>query len=62
MLQKLTIELNNDELAEFKEVLNQLTREQSSVEIKLNGYRRSIARMILKEIEREEDFRKRDLW
>lgn len=61
MLTRLTVEVDRTELIELKSVLEKLTSNEPSVEIKLNSYLRGICRQILKEIDRWEDF-KRENW
>ncbi|MBN2601331.1 MAG: hypothetical protein JXR87_05015 [Candidatus Marinimicrobia bacterium] len=61
MLTRLSIEVDRDELLEFKEVLQKLSSSQPSVEIKLNSVIRGICRLIIKDIDRWETF-KGDKW
>ncbi len=61
MLTRLSIEVDRSELLEFKEVIQKLTSNQPSVEIKLNSAVRSICRLILKDIDKWETF-KSDRW
>ncbi len=61
MLTRLNIEVDRDELLEFKEVLQKLSLSQPSVEIKLNSVIRGICRLIIKDIDRWETF-KGDKW
>lgn len=61
MLTRLSIEVDRDELKEFREVVAKLTSAKPVVEIKLNPYIRSICRQIVKDIDHWEDF-KRDRW
>lgn len=58
MLTRLSIEVDRDELEELRYVLEKLTKDVESVEIKLNPRIRSISRLIIKEIDRWEDFKK----
>ncbi|PIS29142.1 MAG: hypothetical protein COT43_04575 [Candidatus Marinimicrobia bacterium CG08_land_8_20_14_0_20_45_22] len=58
MLTRLSIEVDRSELAEFREVMDKLTQNKPTVEIKVNPYLRSICRQILKEIDRWEEFKK----
>ena len=55
MLTRMTIELERSELLEFRQVLQQLTSNQPSVEIKLNSVIRGVCRQIIREIDRWED-------
>ena len=57
MLTRLSIEVDRSELLEFKEVIQKLTSNQPSVEIKLNSAIRSICRLILKDIDKWETFK-----
>ena len=57
MLTRLSIEVDRGELLEFKEVIQKLTSNQPSVEIKLNFAVRSICRLILKDIDKWETFK-----
>jgi len=57
MLTRLSIEVDRSELLEFKEVMQKMTSNQTSVEIKLNSAVRSICRLILKDIDRWETFK-----
>ncbi|MCK4639922.1 MAG: hypothetical protein KAU06_01165 [Candidatus Marinimicrobia bacterium] len=57
MLTRLSIEVDRSELLEFKEVIQKLTSNQPSVEIKLNSAVRSICRLILKDIDKWETFK-----
>jgi len=61
MLTRLSIEVDRSELIEFKEVLEKLTSNQPSVEIKLNSTIRGICRLIIKDIDKWENF-KSDRW
>lgn len=61
MLTRLSIEVDRSELQEFREVIEELTRNQPTVEIKLNPYLRSICRQILKEIDHWEEFKKEQI-
>ncbi|MBU0710974.1 hypothetical protein KJ762_05575 [bacterium] len=61
MLTRLSIEVDRDELLEFKEVMQKLSSSQPSVEIKLNSAIRGICRLIIKDIDRWETF-KGDKW
>ncbi|MBL7067711.1 MAG: hypothetical protein ISS29_07670 [Candidatus Marinimicrobia bacterium] len=61
MLTRLSIEVDRSELLEFKEVMQKMTSNQPSVEIKLNSAVRSICRLILKDIDKWETF-KSDRW
>jgi len=61
MLTRLSIEVDRDELLEFKEVLAKLSSNQPSVEIKLNSTIRGICRLIIKDIDKWETF-KNDKW
>ncbi|MCD6205915.1 MAG: hypothetical protein J7L22_09650 [Candidatus Marinimicrobia bacterium] len=61
MLTRLSIEVDRNELIEFKEVLEKLTSNQPSVEIKLNSTIRGICRLIIKDIDKWENF-KSDRW
>ncbi len=58
MLTRLSIEVDRGELLEFKEVMQKLTSNQPSIEIKLNPAVRSICRLILKDIDKWETFKK----
>ncbi|MBO8131969.1 MAG: hypothetical protein H0Z29_10745 [Candidatus Marinimicrobia bacterium] len=61
MLTRLSIEMDKEELEEFRYVLEKLTKDTDVVEIKLNPRVRSVCRMIIREIDRWEDF-KREKW
>ena len=61
MLTRLSIEVDRSELIELKEVLEKLTSNQPSVEIKLNSTIRGICRLIIKDIDKWENF-KSDRW
>lgn len=61
MLTRLSIEVDKTELDEFRRVLEKLTEDKPVVEVKLNSTIRSVSRMILKDIEKWEDFKK-DRW
>ncbi|MBU4445333.1 MAG: hypothetical protein L6422_04640 [Candidatus Marinimicrobia bacterium] len=61
MLTRLSIEVDRSELLEFKKVMQKMTSNQPSVEIKLNSAVRSICRLILKDIDKWETF-KSDRW
>ncbi|HOO14326.1 MAG TPA: hypothetical protein P5028_00995 [Candidatus Marinimicrobia bacterium] len=61
MLTRMTIELERSELLEFRQVLQQLTSNQPSVEIKLNSVIRGVCRQIIREIDRWEDL-KQERW
>lgn len=61
MLTRLSIEVDKTELDEFRRVLEKLTEGKPVVEVKLNSTIRSVSRMILKDIEKWEDFKK-DRW
>lgn len=61
MLTRLSIEVDREELLEFKEVLQKLSSNQPRVEIKLNSTIRSICRLIIKDIDKWETF-KGDKW
>lgn len=61
MLTRLSIEVDRNELLEFKSVLQKLASEKPSVEIKLTSAIRSICRLILKDIDKWETF-KRERW
>ncbi len=61
MLTRLSIEVDREELFEFREVLKKLTSDKSSVEIRLNSSIRGICRLILKDIDKWETF-KNDKW
>jgi len=54
MLTRMTIELERSELLEFRQVLQQMTQNQPTVEIKLNSAVRGICRQIISEIDRWE--------
>ncbi|MBO8151305.1 MAG: hypothetical protein DRP92_07750 [Candidatus Neomarinimicrobiota bacterium] len=58
MLTRLSIEVDRDELEELRYVLEKLTKDVDNVEIKLNPRIRSISRLIIREIDRWEDFKK----
>ncbi len=58
MLTRLSIEVDRGELLEFKEVMQKLTSNQPSIEIKLSSTVRSICRLILKDIDKWETFKK----
>jgi hypothetical protein len=58
MLTRLSIEVDKTELDEFRKVLEKLTENKPVVEVKLNSTIRSVSRMILKDIEKWEDFKK----
>jgi len=58
MLTRMTIELERSELLEFRQVLQQMTLNQSVTEIKLNSVIRGVCRQIIKEIDRWEDIKK----
>ena len=58
MLTRLSIEVDREELKEFREVLDKLVQEKPVVEVKLNPYIRGICRQIIRDIDRWEDFKK----
>ena len=61
MIHRIVLELDRDEKEELRNVFEKLKSDKPSVEIKLNPYLRSIARTILKEMDRWEDDR-RERW
>ena len=61
MLTRLNIEVDRNELLEFKEVLEKLSSKEPVVQIKLSPTIRGICRLIIKDIEKWETF-KSDRW
>ncbi|MDD3807101.1 MAG: hypothetical protein PHE86_03575 [Candidatus Marinimicrobia bacterium] len=64
MLNKLTIELDDDQLQEFKELITKLekTSPGETISVKITGVLKGALKDINKQLLHFEDFKKRDLW
>lgn len=62
MLNKITFEIDDDELTELRELLKKIERTQGELPLKVNGTMRGMAKTINREIHIYDDFKKRDQW
>lgn len=64
MLNKLTVELDDDQLMEFRQMIQKLEKTPGSetAAIKMNGILRGALKEISRQLIHFEDFKKRDLW
>lgn len=62
MINKITFELDDDELYELKELLRKIKQTRGELTLKVNGTLRGAADQIQRELNNYEDFKKRDLW
>ena len=64
MLNKLTVELDDDQLTELRQLIQKLERipGSESVTIKMNGILKGALKEISRQLIHFDDFKKRDLW
>lgn len=62
MINKIKLELDDDELRELNELIRKLKQTRGELTIKVNGTLRGAADRMQREINNYEDFKKRDLW
>ncbi|MCD6234188.1 MAG: hypothetical protein J7K63_04005 [Candidatus Marinimicrobia bacterium] len=64
MLNKITIELDDDQLQEFKELIQKLEKSPpgEAKPVKVTGVLRGALKEINRQLIHFEDFKKRDLW
>ncbi len=64
MLNKITIELDDDQLTEFRQLVQKLDKNPAgeTASIKLNGVLRGAVKEILRQLIHFDAFKKRDLW
>ncbi len=64
MLNKITIELDDDQLQEFKDLISKLEKfpPAEAKPVKVTGVLRGALKEIKKQLIHFEDFKKRDLW
>ncbi|HDR04325.1 MAG TPA: hypothetical protein ENN84_03660 [Candidatus Marinimicrobia bacterium] len=62
MLNKIKIELDDEQLQELREVLKKIESAKEPFQIKPNGTMRGMAKVVLKELLIYDDFKKRDQW
>jgi|GEM_PF-352910 len=64
MLNKLTVELDDDQLTEFRQLVQKLEKIPGSdtATVKMNGILKGALKEISRQLIHFEDFKKRDLW
>ncbi len=62
MLNKLKIEVDDDELQELKDLVAKILKGQGEISVRLNGTLRGLAKVLEKELNIYDDFKKRDMW
>ncbi len=62
MINKINFELDDDELAAFKELVKKLSNVRGEATLKVDGTLRGALQQIQKELHHYDDFKKRDLW
>jgi F0F1-type ATP synthase delta subunit len=62
MINKITFELNDDELDAFKTLIKKCEQAQGEVSLKIDGSLRGALRQVARELHIYDDFKKRDLW
>lgn len=62
MINKITFELDDDELNAFKELMKKLELVRGEATIKVDGTLRGAIKQIQHELHIHDDFKKRDLW
>lgn len=62
MINKITIELDDDELEAFKALLRKLEQSKGEATVKIDGTMRGAIQQLVREMHVYDDFKKRDLW
>jgi sialic acid synthase SpsE len=62
MINKITFELDDDELQAFREMIKKLQNVQGETGLKVDGTLRGAIQQISRELHVYDDFKKRDLW
>lgn len=62
MINKIQIELDDDELAAFRSLLKKLEKIRGEITVKVDGTLRGALQQIQRELQIYDDFKKRDLW